>query len=55
MSTITQTKCACTDCECEVREGHHVAKNDKDYCSEACADGHPSGEGCCENSCHCHG
>ncbi len=55
MSTITKTKCACPDCKCEVREGHHVEKNGKEYCSQACADGHKSGEGCCNNTCHCHG
>lgn len=55
MSINTITQCACPDCECEVREGHHIEKNGNDYCSQACAEGHKSGEGCCENSCHCHG
>ena len=55
MSTNTITECACPDCKCEVREGHHVEKNGNDYCSEACASEHKSGDGCCENSCHCHG
>lgn len=55
MNTSTSSKCACPDCQCEVREGHHVVNNGKDYCSQACADGHKSGEGCCQNTCHCHG
>lgn len=55
MTTMTKTKCACPDCKCEVREGHDVTKNGKHYCSKACADGHKSGEGCCNNSCQCHG
>ncbi len=55
MNTETITKCACADCNCEVTDGHHVVKDGKDYCSQACAEGHTSGEGCCQNSCHCHG
>jgi len=55
MSTTTHTQCACPDCKCEVSEGHHIISNGKDYCSEACAEGHKSGEGCCQNTCHCHG
>jgi hypothetical protein len=58
MNTTTSkdaTACACPDCQCEVTEGHHVSRNGKEYCSEACADGHTSGAGCCKNSCQCHG
>jgi len=55
MTTPSNTACACPDCKCEVSDGHHVASNGKDYCSEACATGHKSGQGCCENACQCHG
>ena len=55
MSHTPTTKCACPDCKCDIRSGHDVLKNGKHYCSEACATGHKNGQGCCNNSCQCHG
>ncbi|MEM1444281.1 MAG: metallothionein [Verrucomicrobiota bacterium] len=55
MSTPSDTPCACPDCTCKVSEGHHVEKDGKDFCSEACASGHASGDGCCDGACDCHG
>lgn len=55
MNESNTDECACPDCHCEIRDGHDVLKNDLHYCSEACADGHASGEGCCNDTCHCHG
>ena len=55
MNTTTESACACPDCKCQVTPGHHVAKDGKDFCSEACASGHTSGDGCCNNTCTCHG
>ena len=49
------SNCACPDCKCEVRDGHRVTLDGKEFCSEACANGHASGVGCCENSCQCQG
>ncbi len=53
--TNTTHPCACPDCQCKVNEGHRVLRNGKEYCSDACADGHANGEGCCDGACHCHG
>ncbi|MEM7697176.1 MAG: metallothionein [Verrucomicrobiota bacterium] len=55
MSTPSNTQCACSDCTCEISQGHHVVKDGKDFCSEACATGHVSGDGCCNGACDCHG
>ena len=57
MSMINQesSNCACPDCRCEVSDGNRVASDGKEFCSEACANGHASGAGCCENSCQCQG
>ncbi|MEC8825049.1 MAG: metallothionein [Verrucomicrobiota bacterium] len=55
MNASSDIKCACPDCKCSVSEGHHVVKDGKDYCSEACASGHASGDGCCNGVCDCHG
>jgi hypothetical protein len=55
MNTTTESACACPDCKCSVTPGHRVDKDGKSYCSEACAGGHTSGEGCCNNTCSCHG
>gem|GEM_PF-520880 len=55
MNNTTTTKCACPDCKCEVTEGHRVLRDGKEYCGENCASGHANGDGCCENTCKCHG
>ncbi|MBD2576387.1 metallothionein [Oscillatoria sp. FACHB-1406] len=54
MATATKTKCACPKCQCEVSEDKAVVKDGQFYCSEACANGHPNGEACCNSGCHCH-
>lgn len=55
MTPKSNSSCACPDCKCEVTPGHHVAKDGKDFCSEACASGHANGDGCCNHTCSCHG
>ena len=55
MTPKSESACACPDCKCDVTPGHQVAKDGKDFCSEACANGHATGEGCCNNTCSCHG
>ncbi|MEP0982440.1 metallothionein [Leptolyngbya sp. AS-A5] len=47
-------KCACEPCLCIVLTDSAVQKDDKFYCSEACANGHPSGHGDCgHKGCNC--
>ena len=53
--TNEATNCACSDCTCEVTENHKVVQDGKLFCSDACANGHPNGTGCCNNTCECHG
>ncbi len=53
MATVTQMKCACEPCLCIVSLTDAVMKEDKPYCSEACAKGHPGGEGCAHSGCGC--
>ena len=55
MVEITHQKCACADCVCIVEVKNAVKKSDRAYCSETCADGHPSGAGCNHAGCGCHG
>ena len=55
MLTVTQQKCACADCVCIVNVQDAVKKGDRNYCSAACAAGHPSGAGCQHAGCACHG
>lgn len=50
---VTQMKCACPDCLCIVSLDKAVMLNGKPYCSQACADGHPSQEGCGHSGCGC--
>ncbi|MCC5899632.1 metallothionein [Geitlerinema sp. P-1104] len=54
MTTVTQMKCACDSCLCIVSLESAVMKDDKPYCSQACADGHPDGAGCGHKGCTCH-
>jgi hypothetical protein len=55
MATVTQMKCACESCLCIVTTGNDtILKNDKYYCSDACADGHPDGHSDCgHKGCNC--
>ncbi len=54
MTTITQMKCACTDCLCIVDVENAILAEGKPYCSQACAEGHPDGsDGCGHTGCNC--
>ncbi|MDJ0730489.1 MAG: metallothionein [Crocosphaera sp.] len=53
-ATVTQMKCACSSCVCIVSIGDAIQKGGKYYCSDACANGHPSGSGCSHQGCECH-
>lgn len=54
MTTVTQMKCACDSCLCVVPVGDAIQKEGKYYCSNACANGHASGQGCGHSGCECH-
>ncbi len=54
MTTVTQMKCACESCLCIVDTSKAIQKDDQYYCSDACANGHPSGNGCGHAGCTCH-
>lgn len=54
MTTVTQMKCACESCLCIVSTDSAVEKDEKFYCSDACANGHPDGRGDCgHKGCNC--
>jgi metallothionein len=53
MATATQLKCACNSCLCEVSLESAVLKDGKNYCSEACANGHQNGQVCGRAGCNC--
>lgn len=55
MTTVTQMKCACDSCLCIVStEMGAILKDNKYYCSDACANGHPNGHGDCgHKGCNC--
>ncbi len=53
MTSVTQMKCACESCLCIVSLSSAVMKDDKPYCGEACANGHPGGQGCGHTGCGC--
>ncbi|MEM7780531.1 MAG: metallothionein [Pseudomonadota bacterium] len=54
MVQVTQQVCACEPCVCVIDIDDAVTRGGKNYCSDACADGHPNGPGCCGNSsCGC--
>lgn len=55
MVTITQQKCACTDCVCIVSMDDAIQKDGENYCSDACANGHETGSGCEHAGCKCTG
>lgn len=54
MTTVTQMKCACESCLCIVDLARAIMKEGKPYCSEACASGHSTGQGCGHTGCTCH-
>ncbi|MFH7243760.1 MAG: metallothionein [Spirulina sp.] len=55
MTAVTQMKCACESCLCIVDTSKALEKDGHYYCSEACANGHTSGDGCGHKGCGCHG
>ncbi|MGK7889297.1 MAG: metallothionein [Leptolyngbyaceae cyanobacterium] len=46
-------KCACPSCICIIDLASAVQKDGKNYCSDACADGHQHGSGCGHKGCGC--
>jgi hypothetical protein len=52
---ITMVKCACGDCVCVVKTDQAVTREERLYCSDACADHHKDGVGCQHAGCACHG
>ena len=55
MVEVTQQKCACADCVCIVSVNDAIKKDGRNYCSDACANGHTAGAGCEHAGCACHG
>jgi len=55
MVTVTQQKCACSDCVCVINISDALKKDGQNFCSEACANGHDSGSGCDHQGCKCCG
>ncbi len=53
MTTVTSMKCACESCLCVVSTSDAVEKDGKYYCSDACANHHPEGQGCHHHGCTC--
>jgi metallothionein len=52
MTTVTSMKCACDSCLCVVSTSDAVEKDGKYFCSEACAHGHTTGQGCEHHGCN---
>lgn len=50
---MTDQTCACPDCTCGTTADQAVERDNQRFCSEACADQHPSGEPCPSESCTC--
>ncbi|MEM6481609.1 MAG: metallothionein [Pseudomonadota bacterium] len=53
MPEVTHQKCACDTCLCIVDINDAVKKDNQNFCSEACAEGHPDGAGCGHAGCGC--
>lgn len=53
MTTATQVKCECGTCSCVVAPEAIIIKDGKNYCSEACANGHQNGQACVKSGCGC--
>lgn len=55
MTTVTQMKCACSDCLCIVDVSKAIQAEEQYYCSEGCANGHTDKtKGCGHTGCKCH-
>lgn len=52
---VEMVKCACPDCVCVVSPEKAVKREDKAFCCDECADGHPDHSGCDHAGCACHG
>ena len=55
MIDVTSQKCACADCVCVVKIKEAIQKDGRNFCSDACANGHGSGAGCGHAGCDCKG
>jgi metallothionein len=53
MESVTLMKCACQTCLCVISTADAVQKDNKYYCSQACAEGHKTIKGCANSSCGC--
>jgi metallothionein len=52
---VSQVKCACVDCVCVVPVAGAIRRDERLYCSAACADHHKDGAGCEHAGCTCAG
>jgi len=53
MVEVTQQVCACEPCVCIVDVKDAIVHDDRNYCSDDCAKGHPNGSGCGHSGCGC--
>ncbi|MDE1466106.1 metallothionein [Spartinivicinus poritis] len=51
MTEVVNAKCACKDCVCVFEVSKAVQKDNKYYCSDACADNHKNQSGCNHSCC----
>lgn len=51
--TMTLVKCDCSRCSCEISLANAIKRGNKNYCCEACANGHESDQGCKMSGCGC--
>ena len=52
---VEMVKCACPDCVCVVSLSKAVTRDDKAFCCDECAEGHPDHAGCDHAGCTCLG
>ncbi|ABY31233.1 metallothionein family 14 [Methylorubrum extorquens PA1] len=52
---VDMVKCACPDCVCVVSVTKAVKRDEKAFCCDECAEGHPDHAGCDHAGCSCHG
>lgn len=50
---VSSRQCACPNCKCGVSSENQFDRHGNAYCSLACADMHPAGAPCRDQSCHC--
>ncbi|WLH14640.1 metallothionein [Pseudomonas hefeiensis] len=50
---MSELKCACPDCQCDVNPQQVFNHDGEACCSQACAEQHPNGEPCPAPDCHC--